>query len=105
VHRIEAVLAMGYSFAIHFTIEHWRLATLPFNPAMFDGTLDLEEAKHDHPAWLARLEKEGRLDQALVAPPPVPLHIFYFLFGYSIIFLGLFLVVFAVANATLLTLF
>ena len=105
VHRIEAVLAMGYTFIIHFTIEHWRPSSFPFNAVMFDGTLDLEEAKHEHSEWVARLEREGRLDEALATPPPVPLRILYFLFGYSIIMLGLFLLVFAIANAALLTLF
>jgi cytochrome b subunit of formate dehydrogenase len=105
VHRIEAVLAMGHIFIIHFTVEHWRPGSFPFNAAMFDGTIDLEEAKHEHPDWIARLEKEGRLGEAVVPPPPVPWRIFYFLFGYSIILLGLFLLVFAIANAALLTLF
>ncbi len=72
---------------------------------MFDGTVDLEEAKIEHSLWVERLESEGRLDEELVNPPPVPLRILYFVFGYSIILLGLFLLVFAIANAVLLTLF
>ncbi len=71
---------------------------------MFDGAMELEEARHEHPDWVARLEREGRLDQAVASPPPVPLRILYFLFGYSIILLGLFLLVFAIGNAALLTL-
>ncbi len=105
VHRIEAVLAMGHIFTIHFTVEHWRPSSFPFNAAMFDGTIDLNEAKHEHPEWVSRLEKEGRLNEALASQPPVPLRILYFVFGYSIILLGLFLLVFALANAALLTLF
>ena len=105
IHRIEAVLAMGHIFTVHFTVEHWRPGTFPFNAAMFDGTVDLDEAKHEHSMWVARLAKEGCLDQALVTSPPVFLRIIYFVFGYSIIFLGLFLLIFSIANATLLTLF
>ena len=105
VHRIEAVLAMGHIFTIHFTVEHWRPSSFPFNASMFDGRIDLEEARHEHPAWLERLEREGRLEEVLIPPPPVPLRILYFLFGYAIIALGLFLLVFAIINATLLTLF
>ncbi len=105
IHRIEAVLAMGHIFTIHFTVENWRPSSFPFNAAMFDGTIELEEAKHEHPEWVARMEREGHLGAALVPPPPVPLRICYFVFGYAIIFLGLFLLVFAIANAALLTLF
>jgi len=52
-----------------------------------------------------RLKQDGRLDELLVSPPPVPLRILYFVVGYAIILLGLFLLVFAIANAALLTLF
>lgn len=105
IHRIEAVLAMGHIFTIHFTVEHWRPSAFPYNAAMFDGRITLEEAMDEHPGWVARLEKAGQLDQALVSPPPVPLRILYFVVGYAIILLGLFLLVFAIANAALLTLF
>jgi len=105
VHRIESVLAMGHIFTVHFTVEHWRPSSFPFNAAMFDGTMDINEARHEHAAWVSRLEREGHMGEATVPPPPVPLRILYFVFGYSIIFLGLFLLVFAIANATLLTLF
>ena len=105
VHRIEAVLAMGHIFTIHFTVEHWRPSSFPYNASMFDGSIDLEDARHEHPGWVARLEKEGRLDAALVSPPPVPLRILYFVVGYAIILLGVFLLVFALINAALLTLF
>ena len=99
------MLAMAHIFTIHFTVEHWRPSSFPYNASMFDGTVDLEDARHEHPEWVARLEAQGHLDGATVTPPPVPLRIIYFVFGYSIILLGLFLLVFAIANAALLTLF
>ena len=105
VHRIEAVLAMGHIFTIHFTVEHWRPSSFPYNAAMFDGRIALDDAKHEHPEWVARLEQDGRLDAVLVEPPPVPLRILYFVVGYAIIGLGVFLLVFALINAALLTLF
>ena len=105
IHRIESVLAMGHIFTIHFTVEHWRPSSFPYNAAMFDGTIELDEARHEHAEWVERLEREGKLEAATVPPPPVPLRILYFVFGYSIILLGLFLLVFAIANAALLTLF
>ena len=105
VHRLEAILAMGHIFTIHFVVEHYRPHTFPFNAAMFDGMVSLEEANNDHPAWIARLKQEGRLESRLVTPPPVLVRIAYFGFGYAIILLGLFLLVFALLNVTALTLF
>jgi len=75
----------------------------PFVRASWDS--DLEEARHEHPEWVARLGKEGCLDAALLPPPPVLLWILYFVFGHAIIVLGRFLLIFAFANAMLLTLF
>lgn len=104
VHRIEAVLAMGHIFTVHFYVEHFRPTALPFNAAMFDGTMSLKHAREEHPEWVERLEREGRLDELLVPDPPVPLRILYFMVGYALIALGLFLLVFALINVTALTL-
>ncbi len=104
VHRVEAVLAMGHIFTIHFFVEHFRPHNFPYNAAMFDGTMTLEAAREEHSEWVARLEREGKLENTLIAPPPVPLRILYFGVGYAIIGLGLFLLVFALINVAQLTL-
>jgi len=104
VHRIEALLAMGHIFTVHFFIEHWRPNVFPFSPTMFDGGLSIEHMREEHPAWLERLEREGRLDEVTMPEPPVPLRILYFGFGYAMILLGLFLLVYGIANIFLLTL-
>ena len=104
VHRIEAVLAMGHIFTVHFFVEHFRPHPFPFNAAMFDGSLPLDEAREEHAAWIERLEAEGRLDATLVREPPVPLRIVYFMGGYALIGFGFFLVVFALINIGALTL-
>ncbi len=105
VHRIESVLAMGHIFTVHFVVEHWRPQSFPFNDSMFDGGIPLEEAREGHPMWVDRLEREGRLPAELAPAPPVWLHVLYFGFGYAVIALGLFLLVFGILNVTLLTLF
>ena len=105
VHRIEALLAMGHIFIVHFFVENFRPTALPLNAAMFDGTMTLAQAREEHPAWVARLEREGRLRSQLVPEPPVVLRIAYFLSAYAIIALGLFLLVFMVMNLGALTLF
>ena len=104
VHRIEAVLAMAHIFTIHFFIEHWRPRCFPFSATMFEGSKDIEHMREEHPAWIARMEAEGRLQQMMVAPAPVPVRILYFGVGYALIGLGVFLLVFGLLNVALLTL-
>lgn len=104
IHRIEAVLAMGHIFTVHFFVAHFRPHAFPFSSAMFDGSLPLDEAREDHPAWVERLEAEGNLDEALVKEPPVPLRIAYFMVGYALIGFGVFLLVFALINIGAVTL-
>ncbi|MBK5969843.1 MULTISPECIES: formate dehydrogenase subunit gamma [Thiorhodovibrio] len=104
VHRIEALLAMAHIFTIHFFIEHWRPRVFPFSATMFEGSASLEHMREEHPAWVARLEAEGRLDDLLVAPAPWPMRILFFTTGYAVIGLGVFLLVFAIINLGLLTL-
>src|SRR5210317_1195468 len=67
VHRIEAILAMAHVFLIHFFIGHLRRHNFPMDRAMFEGSADLEAARHERPAWIARLEQSGKLDGVLVA--------------------------------------
>jgi len=104
VHRIEAVLAMAHIFTIHFFVEHFRRSVFPFSATMFDGGMTVEHIRHEHPAWLDRLEKEGRLEEMVVPEPPIALRIIYFGFGYAMILLGLFLLVYGIINVFLLTL-
>ena len=104
VHRIEAILAMAHIFSIHFFIEHWRPHSFPFNASMFEGSVDLEHLRKEHPAWVERLEAEGHLQNLLVKPAPVPIRILYFGLGYALIGLGVFLLIFGLINITLLTL-
>ncbi|MBT4890366.1 MAG: cytochrome C [Rhodospirillales bacterium] len=104
IHRIEAVLAIGHVFTIHFLMAHMRPGTVPFNGAMFDGTITMSEARHDHPEWVARLEKNGELEAMSVPEPSVPLRVLYFGVGYIIMAFAVTLLAFAVINITAVTL-
>ena len=104
VHRIEAVMAMAHIFTIHFFVEHWRPRCFPYSATMFEGSKNIDHMREEHPAWIARMEADGTLDDALCPPAPVPLRILYFGVGYALIGLGVFLLVFGLINVALLTL-
>ena len=105
VHRIEAVLAMGHIFTVHFTVEHWQPGNFPFNAGMFDGTMPLEEARKrpcslggppgGEVDWMQPLLRRHRFRCGFSASSS----------AISIILLGNLPAVFAVTNAALLTLF
>ena len=104
VHRIEALLAMAHIFTIHFFIAHFRPRAFPYSATMFEGSKDIDELREEYPAWIERLEKEGGLAARLVPAASMPVRIFHFVVGYALIALGLYLLIFAIANLGLLTL-
>ena len=96
LHRAEAILAMGYIFTIHFFVGNFRRSTFPLNDSMFTGSMTMAHMSAEKPVWVERLQASGRLGQ-LVASPPAPLYrAAYFLFGYAVIGLGMYLLVNAI---------
>ncbi len=90
-HRAEALLAMLYIFIIHFTIGHFRRGMFPMNECMFAGSVELEKEEKEKPMWIARLQEDGRLEEAIVPGPPPWYRIVYFIFGYTALIVGLYL--------------
>ena len=66
---------------------------------MFEGSIDLEKARHERPDWVDRIEKEGTLQDVLVAKSPISLRIIYHVFGFAIVIGCLYLMVNAFLNA------
>ena len=91
LHRAEALLAMLYIFIIHFTIGHFRRGMFPMNECMFAGSVELEKEMEEKPLWIARLQEDGRLEEAVVPAPPRWYRILYFVFGYTALAMGLYL--------------
>ena len=104
IHRIEAILAMAHVFIIHFFIGHLRRHSFPMDLAMFVGSVDLEAARHERPAWVARLEQSGRLESQLVAEAPARRRALFYIFGYAAIAVGLFLLIGGLVNSPSITL-
>jgi len=103
VHRIEGMLAMGHVFIIHFTVAHLRRQNFPMDRTMFEGSADLEILEHEKPAWIERLEREGRL-RSLLVPAARPLaRVVYYVFGTAAILCGVFLLVGGLINSTRIT--
>lgn len=95
-HRAEALLAIGYLFLFHFLAGHFRRHHFPMNEAMFAGSVEVEHEALEKPAWIERLQKEGKL-QNLEAPPPAPwFRVLYFFFGYAVVALGIYLLIIVV---------
>lgn len=85
IHRIEAILAMGHVFIIHFFIGHLRSHNFPMDLAMFEGSVNLEKVRQERPAWLERLEQQGNLEGRLVQGAPLYLRVVYYVFGFAVI--------------------
>jgi hypothetical protein len=57
----------------------------------------LEEAMEEKPAWVERLKKEGKLELASPKPPSRRYRILYFLFGYTALACGVYLLINGIA--------
>ena len=103
VHRIEALLALGHIFIIHFLIGHLRRSNFPMDRAMFEGSADLAHCQHERPAWIRRLEKDDALDGMLTAEATVGWRVLSYLFGFLSVAAGIYLLVGALFNVGLIT--
>jgi len=98
IHRIEAILAMGHLFIIHFFIAHLRRHNFPMDRAIFEGSADLEVVRDEKSAWIARLSRNAKLDEMLVSEVlPLKRYMAY-LFGFAAVTAGLFLLIGALVN-------
>lgn len=103
IHRIEAILAMAHIFIIHFFIAHLRRANFPMDRAMFEGSVDLEAARHERPAWIERLGREGRLKERLVAEAPTMCRAVFMAVGLCAVAIGVFLLIGGLVNTPYIT--
>jgi hypothetical protein len=69
VHGIEALLATGMIFTIHFFNVNLRPEKFPVDVVMFTGRATLDYMKEEHPLQYERLAREGRIEE-MIAPPP-----------------------------------
>ncbi len=98
VHRIEAILAMAHVFVIHFFIAHLRRHNFPMDRTMFEGSAALKTVQSEKPLWIDRLKSNGELDGMLVAEAAAPQKAVFFIFGYTMVATGLFLLIGGLVN-------
>lgn len=88
IHGEEAILAVGFIFAIHFFNTHLRPDNFPMDLVIFTGRLTEEELKHRHPEEYQALVASGELEKLRVAPPPLWLQNFGRTVGTAAIVIG-----------------
>lgn len=98
VHRIEAILAMGHLFIIHFFIAHLRRHNFPMDRTIFEGSADLRATQHEKPAWISRLKQRGELDGALVSEARPLQRMVSYVLGFVAVAAGLFLLIGSLVN-------
>ena len=93
VHRLEALLAMGHIFVIHFFIGHLRPASFPMDKTIFEGSTDIRRLRHEKAAWIERLRDQGRMAEVQAGPPSPALRISAFILGYLAVAAGVYLLI------------
>jgi cytochrome b subunit of formate dehydrogenase/nitrate/TMAO reductase-like tetraheme cytochrome c subunit len=89
VHGEEAFLAAVFLFTVHFFNSHFRPEKFPLDIVMFTGSVPLEDFRREHALEYTRLIREGRLDHFLVPPPSARLVRYSRILGFTLIGLGL----------------
>jgi cytochrome b subunit of formate dehydrogenase/nitrate/TMAO reductase-like tetraheme cytochrome c subunit len=93
VHGHEVVLATVYLFTIHFFANHWRPDKFPLDIVIFTGSMPFEEFKREYGVEYARLKESGELERYLVDAPSQPMTFGSKILGFSLVFIGLALLV------------
>lgn len=89
IHGEEAILAVGFIFAIHFFNTHLRPENFPMDLTIFTGRLSEEEFKYMHPEEWERLVASGGLKDREVGPPPLWMKNFSRIMGVTAVLAGL----------------
>ncbi len=63
------------------------------NEAMFSGSVHLEEALKEKPAWVERLKQEGKLESMIAKPPVLWYRVLYYVFGYTALGFGFYILI------------
>jgi cytochrome b subunit of formate dehydrogenase len=93
IHGEEAILAVGFIFAIHYFNTHLRPESFPMDLTIFTGRLTEEELKHNHPEEYERLVETGGLKAIEAETPPLWLNNFARVIGATAVAAGVIMLV------------
>ena len=83
-------------FVVHFFNNHFRPSKFPLDTVMFIGSWDLEEFKEERPEEYARLKASGELEKHIVAPPSKGIKTVSYVLGFTLLGIGLVLLILVV---------
>ena len=92
-HGLEAFLAVMTLFVVHFFNNHFRPSKFPLDTVMFIGSWDLEEFKEERPEEYERLKASGELEKRLVEPPSKCVKTVSYVLGFTLLGIGLILLI------------
>jgi cytochrome b subunit of formate dehydrogenase len=101
IHSDEALLAVAFIFTIHFFNTHFRLDKFPMDPVIFTGRVPVEELKRDKPREYERMVAAGEFEERLVPPYPSRVELIFRVIGFTMLGLGIFLILHIVYSALL----
>lgn len=93
LHGEEALLAVLFVFTVHFFNNHFRPDKFPLDIVMFTGSMRLEEFKQTHRVEYNRLVAAGELEKYVVDAPSKPMALGSKILGFTLIAIGLVLLV------------
>ena len=97
-HGMEAFLAVATLFTVHFFNNHFRPGKFPLDIVMFVGGWSLEEFKEERPEEYRRMVAEGTLEKHLVPPPSRQAVILSHIAGFTLLGVGLALLILVVVG-------
>lgn len=65
--------------------------------------MSLAALRQEKPAWVERLEQNGKLESVLVPETNLKLHLIYYLIGFNAVAFGLFLLIAGLVNSPYIT--
>jgi len=93
VHSIEALLAAGVIFTVHFFNAHVHPDKFPMDDVIFTGTMPEHQFIEERPLEYERLLAQGRLEQILADPPSRRHLLFNRIVGFAALSVGVGLII------------